>query len=786
MNWGLLTTSLGVAGAAAAGAVGLGSVVGIWMTGLSARARGWAIGLCLVALMWPPFQVADAWIYGFGTQGRWAGWLPFNLFSPAGTVFLLVLLYWPLTALLACGAWQRLESGHLESEPGLSGIGVLRWLLWPQARPAIVLGAVVSFVLALNQFTIPAILQTRVYPVEFWIQFSTTMNYAQAWKQSWPLALAPVAVLAVLARRPVAWPRRSSALDAAVFRRHLGCRWHAAAAGLSGVVLAVSLAPPLVSMAGSGAVWAAMPGVLRTVPEAALRSAVFAAATATVAIGLGYGLWRSRWAYALWLPFFLPGVWIGLGLAAGLNRPGTGAIYDSVAIVVMALVIRYAVLGWHAMSAARASADPAWEDAARLEGASGLHLFRCVRWPQIRSSAAAAWYVIYLLCLWDVDTILLISPPQGETVALRIFHLLHYGHNAQVGALCIVLLGLALAPMAIWGVLLKIGPAGRRLAGAMRGSGAAGWWLVALGVSAGIGGGCGREGSGTPGRIESRLFDRIEVIGGPGSGAGQFVKPRSVAVDGRDELYVADMTGRIQRFDERGAFVGLWQIEPVDIGKPKGMERDPAGGIMVAEPHYGRISHFTPDGRLRSRWGRTADGKGALYFPRSMAVTGRGDIWVCEYGSGDRVAHVSAGGGQWLGSIGSSGDRAGELNRPEGIGVDSSGWVYVADSCNHRVQVFDPEGNWRRTLGRAGEGPGELSYPYDVRVDAAGYVFVCEFGNSRLQVFDSQGRWVEAIGGLGREPGRFFNPWGLALDSKGNLYVADAGNHRVQKLVRRS
>ncbi|MBP8260356.1 MAG: hypothetical protein KA118_11895, partial [Verrucomicrobia bacterium] len=182
MNWGLLTTSLGVAGAAAAGAVGLGSVVGIWMTGLSARARGWAIGLCLVALMWPPFQVADAWIYGFGTQGRWAGWLPFNLFSPAGTVFLLVLLYWPLTALLACGAWQRLESGHLESEPGLSGIGVLRWLLWPQARPAIVLGAVVSFVLALNQFTIPAILQTRVYPVEFWIQFSTTMNYAEAWK----------------------------------------------------------------------------------------------------------------------------------------------------------------------------------------------------------------------------------------------------------------------------------------------------------------------------------------------------------------------------------------------------------------------------------------------------------------------------------------------------------------------------------------------------------------------------------------------------------------------------
>ena len=111
--------------------------------------------------------------------------------------------------------------------------------------------------------------------------------------------------------------------------------------------------------------------------------------------------------------------------------------------------------------------------------------------------------------------------------------------------------------------------------------------------------------------------------------------------------------------------------------------------------------------------------------------------------------------------------------------------IYVADSCNHRVQVFDRDGAFLRTYGEAGSGVGQLSYPYDVRVDADGNQFVCEFGNSRIQVFDKDGQPVETIGRIGREPGEFFNPFAIAFDSKGNLYVADSQNHRVQKLIRR-
>jgi sugar lactone lactonase YvrE len=168
-----------------------------------------------------------------------------------------------------------------------------------------------------------------------------------------------------------------------------------------------------------------------------------------------------------------------------------------------------------------------------------------------------------------------------------------------------------------------------------------------------------------------------------------------------------------------------------------------------------------------------------------VAVARDGDLYLSEYSRAERVQRFSPDGKEVRFVIGHAGAGPGEFNRAEGLCVDAEDRLYVADSCNHRVQVFNPDGTFLRQFGRAGAAPGELSYPYDVRVDAAGHVFVCEFGNSRIQVFDAEGRSLEIIGGPGFAPGQFNNPWSLAMDSAGNLYVADATNHRVQKLIRR-
>jgi len=298
--------------------------------------------------------------------------------------------------------------------------------------------------------------------------------------------------------------------------------------------------------------------------------------------------------------------------------------------------------------------------------------------------------------------------------------------------------------------------------------------------------GCGGGNSDSERRLESTLFERAVVLGTRGTAPGQFNKPRSVTVDTNDNFYIADMTGRVQKLAPDGRFLLQWQMPITDLGKPKGLCRDRAGNIVVVEPHYQQVSHFRPDGQLVAKWGVSGTNAGQLRMPRGVAMNSHGEFFLPEYGVVERVQRFAGTNGTFLNSFGRAGTGPGEFNRAEGIAVDAQDRVYVADSCNHRIQVFAREGKFLREFGKPGRGPGELSYPYDVCVDAAGRVYVCEFGNSRLQVFDAAGRSLEIIGGPGAEPGRFNNPWGIALDSRGNLYVADALNHRVQKLLRKA
>lgn len=316
--------------------------------------------------------------------------------------------------------------------------------------------------------------------------------------------------------------------------------------------------------------------------------------------------------------------------------------------------------------------------------------------------------------------------------------------------------------------------------------GVRGVMLGALGLLAWFTGiGC-TPSSTTSAPLAGRFFERVEIVGTRGTGPGQFNKPRSVAVDRADNLYVVDLTGRVQKFSPRGQWLTSWRLPETDLGKPKGMCRDQAGNIVVVEPHYQRVNHFSPEGKLVEQWGTPGRPAGKLTLPRSVAVNSRGDIFVSEYTTVDRVQGFSARGRKPILCFGAPGTADGEFNRAEGICIGPGDRIYVADSCNHRLQIFSPEGRWLRTYGRPGSGLGELSYPYDVCVDAQGHQYVCEFGNSRLQIFDAENRPLEIVGGVGLEPGRFNNPWGVALDSHGDLYVADSGNHRVQKFIRRS
>ena len=195
-----------------------------------------------------------------------------------------------------------------------------------------------------------------------------------------------------------------------------------------------------------------------------------------------------------------------------------------------------------------------------------------------------------------------------------------------------------------------------------------------------------------------------------------------------------------------------------------------------------RIQKFSSDGRYLLSWGTSGDGDGQFYNAEGIAVDGAGNVYVTDYGR-DRVQKFTSDGGflLYLGTQGTGAGRGtgdGEFNNPVGIAVDGAGNVYVAETINHRVQVFDSNGRFLRKWGSEGSGDGQFNRPMGIAIDRAGNVYVADRNKHRVQVFDSTGQFLRKWGSEGSGNGQFDAP-NIAVDGAWNVYVSDSGNHQI-------
>ena len=115
---------------------------------------------------------------------------------------------------------------------------------------------------------------------------------------------------------------------------------------------------------------------------------------------------------------------------------------------------------------------------------------------------------------------------------------------------------------------------------------------------------------------------------------------------------------------------------------------------------------------------------------------------------------------------------------PAGIDIDPYGNVYVADTENNRVQVFDSDGGFRMLI--SGSAAGALKGPEGIALGPEGRIFVADTDNHQIQVFDASGAFIALWGQQGSANGRFGLPRGVAVGGDGQVYVADSENHRIQ------
>ncbi len=179
------------------------------------------------------------------------------------------------------------------------------------------------------------------------------------------------------------------------------------------------------------------------------------------------------------------------------------------------------------------------------------------------------------------------------------------------------------------------------------------------------------------------------------------------------------------------------------------------------------------------KWGSDVTADGAFNAPQGVAVDGSGNLYVADTYN-NRIQKFD-GNGNYIRKWGSYGAGNGAFREVWDVAVDGSGYVYVADPNNHLIQKFTGDGVFVSQFGGYGTALGKLSSPYGVAADGSGYIYVAERGNQRIQKFTSTGTPVTAWGSYGSGDNQFNNPWDVAVDSSGNVYVADQGNNRIVK-----
>jgi DNA-binding beta-propeller fold protein YncE len=239
-------------------------------------------------------------------------------------------------------------------------------------------------------------------------------------------------------------------------------------------------------------------------------------------------------------------------------------------------------------------------------------------------------------------------------------------------------------------------------------------------------------------------------------------------------------------------FVTYFDLETGQVGpaanaegkKPKapmGVALDADGNLYVGDQTERLIWVYGPDGKFLRQIG-----KGSFYRPIGLAIDRKRQLlYAVDVGNGEEDPHrvqVFALDGRLLRTIGSRGGDPGQFQYPSFVAVAPDGRVYVTDTLNFRIQVFDPEGAVVTAFGGIGEqGLGQFAKAKGISFDAFGNVYVVDGQTSIVEMFNPDHQPLMFFGGPGNDPALMQLPNGIVIDSKNNIFVADYWFNHVKQ-----
>ncbi len=271
----------------------------------------------------------------------------------------------------------------------------------------------------------------------------------------------------------------------------------------------------------------------------------------------------------------------------------------------------------------------------------------------------------------------------------------------------------------------------------------------------------------------------------------------SISVDFRGDIYITEQAEHsVKKFDINKNLLMTFGSEGRGRGqfkRPAGIVADNHGHIFVIDSGNIRLQEYEVSGSTKPALDTSglkllmsADYKDSIQAQPQLTdirITQSGTIYTLS--SNNNTLYITGIGNRIIGGKKSRGE--GQFSNPSAVDYGPKGYIYVADTGNNRVQVFDPDGNFVFTFGERGRKNGQFKEPSGIVVAKDGTIYVADTGNDRLQIFNKDGIFLKAFGNTSDNSdneiaanGTFRQPTALALDSQDRLFVVDRGNNRIQ------
>src|SRR5579863_4587068 len=262
----------------------------------------------------------------------------------------------------------------------------------------------------------------------------------------------------------------------------------------------------------------------------------------------------------------------------------------------------------------------------------------------------------------------------------------------------------------------------------------------------------------------------------------QLIGPYGVAFDSKGLVYVADQrVGAVFIFNTQTHDTQLIRNGfEAHFGWINGLAVDDDDRLFVSDGRMHRVMIFNAKHEVENQ---ITEG---LQDPVGLALdTNNRFLYVVDTQQ-DQVIVYDADTLKLLRRIGTGGKShylttPGDFGAPQGVALDADGNVYVTDTLNDRVEIFDADGNFISTFGKAGDGPGYFARPKGIAVDSDGHIWVADQMQDRLQVFNRDGQLLTYVGtGHGELPGQFKALIGVAIDKNNRVFTTEQEPGRLQ------